>query len=84
MKKIFKFFSGLTNSKRFWFAFIVFMVLAIIFALGIRWGVDPIALGTGETMIGTPLFGYLFGETIRPTGTVNGKKITEKKEQEIG
>ena len=82
MVKMFKFFGNLTKSKRFWFAFIVFLVLSIIFTLGVYWGADPIALGTGETMIGTPLFGYLLGETVRPSGAVNGQKLDDTTKQQ--
>ena len=68
MAKVFKFFGKLTKSKRFWFAFIVFLVDMVAFVLGVKWGSDPIALGTGITMISAPLFVYIIGETVRPSG----------------
>jgi len=73
MKKI-----KLTKSKRFWFSMIVFAICITAFILGVKWGSDPIALGTGITMLSAPLLGYLLGETFRPSGTVNGKKIEKE------
>jgi len=37
----------------------------IIFLIGIYFKIDPIALGTGLTMINSPLYVYIFGETKR-------------------
>ena len=78
MKKALK---KLTQSKRFWFSLIVFGALLGAFILiALLSVVEPIALGTGLVMLGAPLYGYLIGETTRPSGTVGGKKLekTEK------
>lgn len=55
-----------TMSTRFWFAIIAFIVNTIIFCMGLYFKIDPTALGTGLALVNTPLYGYIFGRTVRP------------------
>jgi len=77
--------SKITKSKRFWFSFIVFVIMVASFdlILTLTTGIDPVSLATGLTILGAPLYGYLIGETARPSGTVNGKKFEEPVNKEI-
>lgn len=68
---------GISNIKstRFWFAIIAFFVNVGVFCFGIFNGIDPTSLGTGLALVNTPLYGYIFGRTVRPglpTPTENG------------
>ena len=67
---------NVTTSKRFWFSFLVFIIDILAWFLAV-WlgGADPIAAGTGITMISSPLYVYVIGETTRPSGTNKGQKI---------
>ena len=54
-----------TTSTRFWFAVLAFIVNTIVFIFGISKGIDPTALGTGLALMNTPVYGYIFGRTVR-------------------
>jgi len=68
-----------TKSTRFWFAIIAFFVNSIVFCLGLYFTLDPIALGTGLALINTPVYGYIFGRTVRPA-TVITKETPDGKD----
>jgi hypothetical protein len=63
------------QSKRFRLVVIMMALNFITFWLGIWQSVDLTALGTGLAMINAPVYGYILGETIRPSGQ-------KKKDQE--
>ena len=46
----------------------------LLFGLGIILKSDLAALGAGLALINAPLYGYIFGETIRPSNKVKDKK----------
>jgi drug/metabolite transporter (DMT)-like permease len=52
-------------SKRLKFALIAAICNFVLFALGLYMGVDLISLGTGLSLINTPIYAYIFGETVR-------------------
>lgn len=59
----------LTKSKRFWFSMIVFGVMIISFNITLIFvdNIEPVTLATGLIILGAPLYGYLIGETVRPS-----------------
>lgn len=65
----------MSKSKRFKFAIFAMIANFIIFGIGIFIGSDLTGLGTGLALINAPLYGYIFGETVRPSNTKPSKKI---------
>ncbi len=55
----------MTKSKRLKFATIVLIDNYLLFSIGMYKGIDLIALATGLSLLNTPLYAYIFGETIR-------------------
>lgn len=68
----------MTKSKRLRVTLIALTCNFILFGLGIYMGADLTALGAGLAMLNAPLYGYLWGETSRPSG------LKYKDYQEIG
>lgn len=71
----------ITQSTRFWFAIIAFIINTVVFSIAIMNGVDPTSVGTGLALVDAPLFAYIFGATVRPSGAGRGViKVDDKKE----
>lgn len=68
------------QSKRFRITMCVLVANFILFGIGIFKGTDLISIGTGLAMLNTPLYGYLWGETNRPSGLKKDghEEITKK------
>ena len=60
-------FSGMTKSKRFRLTIIVLVANFAIFMYGIYKGADLSSLGTGLSLLNTPLYAYILGESYRPS-----------------
>lgn len=57
-----------TKSKRFWFSVSAFTVNAIIYLLAILCtDHEPASVGTGLTLLNSPIYVYVFSETKRPS-----------------
>lgn len=67
-----------TTSTRFWFALIAFFVNIAVFTVGIYGNIDPTSLGTGLALVNAPLYGYIFGTTVRPSPKPTGQDAKEK------
>ena len=67
----------ISKSKRLHLTIYTLIANFIIFGFGISMGTDLASLGTGLALLNAPLYGYLFGETIRPSG----KKVEPPKEK---
>ena len=63
-------FRGMTKSKRFRLTIIVLAANFAIFMYGIYKGADLSALGTGLSLLNTPLYAYILGESYRPSTKV--------------
>jgi len=64
----------MSKSKRLHITIYALIANFLIFGLGIFMGTDLAALGTGLALINAPLYGYIFGETIRPSNKLKDKK----------
>lgn len=42
-----------------------------LFYLGIRHGIDLVALGAGLLTVNGPVIGYVINETVRPSGAIS-------------
>ncbi len=58
------------TSKRFKFSVLAALGNFILFGIGLYLKVDLISLGTGLSLINTPIYAYIFGETIRKSDKV--------------
>tara|TARA_R100000995_G_scaffold66643_2_gene35404 strand:- start:4338 stop:4571 length:234 start_codon:yes stop_codon:yes gene_type:complete len=57
----------LTKSKRFWFSVFAFIVNALMFSILVIKDNDPVSVGTGLSMLNTPVYVYVFGESWKPS-----------------
>lgn len=64
----------MTKSKRYRITLIALIANFLILVFSIIMNTDLVALGTAIAMINAPLYGYIWGETNRPSGT---KKKTQ-------
>jgi len=64
----------MTKSKRLRITFYALIANFIMLSFGIIMKSDLTSLGTAIAMINTPLYGYLWGETYRPSGVKNIKQ----------
>ena len=55
----------MTKSKRLIITISILTVNFIIFTIGMFVGIDPISIGTGLSLLNTPVYAYIMGETIR-------------------
>ena len=58
----------MTKNKRLKLTLIALACNFILFGIGIFKGTDLTALGAGLAMLNAPIYGYLWGETSRPSG----------------
>lgn len=72
----------MTKSKRFKITAGALLLNFTLMLIGIILGTDLIALGTGLVMVNAPLYGYLWGETSRPSGTKSKNHEEMKKSDE--
>ena len=63
----------MTKSKRLHLTIYTLIANFIIFGFGVSMGTDLTSLGTGLALLNAPLYGYLFGETIRPSDKAKKK-----------
>ena len=61
----------MNKNKRFKVTIAALITNFLIFGLGIFMKTDLAALGTGLALINAPLYGYIFGETVRPSNKVD-------------
>lgn len=72
----------MTKSKRFKITLLALLANFLIMVLGMILKSDLVELGTGLVMINAPLYGYIWGETSRPSGTKK-KEHNEIKDEKI-
>lgn len=68
------------KSKRFKITSLALLANVLIMVLGILSETNLIELGTGLAMINAPLYGYIWGETLRPSGVKKDKSYSEIKD----